>query len=341
MRRRSSHVRLPRVGTLLAAALLLASCGTEEKTAEPGGEFAIDKTTEHGPVTVTLRLTKKEITIAERLTLVLAAEAEEDYEVTLPKFGDKLEQFAIVDYHTSPPKLVGEGRVRAERSYELEPFLSGDYTIPPMKIEFAKKGEDKKHEAETEEVTVKVTSILPEDQKDLAIRDIAGPVELPRPSRAWMVWAALGSLAGLVLAVVLWRRLRRRGAAEQDVLRIAAHELAWLQLEALVAENLIDAGQVKVFTRRLSDIVRQYIENRFGLHAPERTTEEFLDELRGSDVLDEKFRPLLEEFLTHCDLVKFAEFQPTPADIQKMFDTTKQFIEATRADDRTVVAPAA
>ena len=87
--------------------------------------------------------------------------------------------------------------------------------------------------------------------------------------------------------------------------------------------------------------MRQYIENRFGLHAPERTTEEFLDELRSSDALEEKFRPLLEEFLTHCDLVKFAEFQPTTADIQKMFDTTKQFIEATRADDRTVVAPAA
>ncbi|NQT86224.1 hypothetical protein HQ560_05625 [bacterium] len=319
-------------------ALLLTSCGGEDAATESGGEFAIDKTTDHGPVSVTLRLTKKELTLAERLTLVLAAEAEEEYDVALPTFGDKLDQFAIVDYHSPPPRLVDGGRVRVERSYELEPFLSGDYTIPPMKITFSKKGEEKKHEAETEEVTVVVKSILPDDKKDLAIRDIAGAVALPRPSRAWIVWTGAGSLAGIALLGVLWRRLRRRGDEAQAVASIAAHELAWRQIEALVAEDLIGAGDIKGFTQRLSHILRLYIENRFGLHAPERTTEEFLDELRGSDALEARFRPPLEEFLSCCDLVKFAEFQPTTSDIQKMFDTTKQFIEATRVEDRTVTA---
>ena len=60
------------------------------------------------------------------------------------------------------------------------------------------------------------------------------------------------------------------------------------------------------FAVEVSEAARKYLEDRFGLRAPERTTEEFLAELSGSVALDGRHKELLADFLTRCDLVKFA-----------------------------------
>ena len=339
---------MPRLGQAALSCLvaaLLASCGGGKAPASKEAEFAVAKTYERGPVTLELKVSKNEITIADRITVLLEATADEDYEVQLPKFGDKLEQFVIVDYRRAAPVLGEGGRVTTAKSYELEPFLSGDYEIPPMTVIFWKKGAERtdanKHELKTEKLTIEVKSILPEKEAELAIKPIAGPVELPPAPRQSVLPIVAAVCAGLAVVVlmVLWVRRRRRPEALAPT--IPAHELAYNRLEALLAQGLLERGEVKAFYRRLSHVLRRYIEDRFGLHAPERTTEEFLDELATSDALGGEFRPLLREFLSHCDLVKFAELRPTNDQIQKTFEAAKDFIEATKADQARVLVPTA
>ena len=115
-----------------------------------------------------------------------------------------------------------------------------------------------------------------------------------------------------------------------------AHEIAYARLRALVAENLVEVGRIKEFYERISGILRYYIEDRFDLHAPERTTEEFLSELQHTSVLEISDKDVLGEFLVHCDLVKFARHAPTTEQIQRSFDLVKDFIERTRSDERQV-----
>ena len=283
---------------------------------------------------LSLKINKKEITIADRITLVIEAVADEGYEVELPMFGEKLQEFGIVDYEGPLPKLVEDGRILYKKQYLLEPFLSGDYVISPVTVRFWKKGEEKSdaHEIETEAVTVAVKSILPENYKELQIKEIAGPVELPATG-GWQFYAiAAGGLVLLSAAGVIVYCLRRRRKIAEET-RIPAHELAYMQLERLIQENLVEKGELKVFYFRISDILRHYIENRFGLHAPERTTEEFLSELGNDSVLEEVHKGLLQEFLVHCDLVKFAEHRPTDEEIQKTFDVCKEFIMATEKEE--------
>lgn len=289
------------------------------------------KETTSGGGTLRLKLDRVEMTIADRLHLTLEVDAGEAFDVTLPKVGDKLQQFGIRDYTTLEPKLVGEGKVRHGRSYVLEPFLSGDYKIAPMKISFRKKGDPagKPYEAFTEEVTVKVTSLLPEDAAALDVADIVPPVELPARRPPWLWWAVGGVAALLVALVFLIRRLRRRGPAFVPP-PTPAHEIAYGELERLVSEDLVGQGLLKEFYQRISGILRRYIENRFGLHAPERTTEEFLVELSGSDTLTKDQKELLKAFLTHCDMVKFAKHEPGKKEIQRTFDSCKTFIEQTK-----------
>jgi hypothetical protein len=88
--------------------------------------------------------------------------------------------------------------------------------------------------------------------------------------------------------------------------------------------------------------LRRYIENRFGIHAPGQTTEEFLSwQSRHADsALERRHQLLLTQFLKHCDLVKFAELQPSEAEIQKTFDACKEFILETRVQEpRDASAP--
>ena len=235
--------------------------------------------------------------------------------------------------------MIGDGLVRESQTYELEPFLSGDYVIPPMAFRFRKKdgSEDEGHELVTEEIAVVVSSLLPEDAENLEIHEIAPPVELPKPLPVWL-WPLVGALGAVLiaaLAMILWPR--RKGGTVA-VPRRPAHEIAFDALEKLVADDLAAKGELKEFYQRISDILRHYIEDRFGLHAPERTTEEFLAELGSGRALQADHKPLLGRFLQHCDLVKFAEHQPTRDDIQETFDSCKNFIIETKEDAPAVSA---
>jgi hypothetical protein len=320
MKQRITYILVP------AMIFLAASCAPVDAPEQdaPVAEGVL-REIERGPARMILRLDRESLTMAEQLNLEIEVAAEEGYEVQLPRFGEQLDQFGIVDYSDPPQELSGDGRVRHRRTYVLEPFLSGDYSIPPMTAGFWKADEEERHEITSEALTVTVTSILPEDFGELHIQDIAAPVALPAPVKPWqwgVIVAVVLSVAGFVVGWFWWRR---KSAAEEDVV-IPPHEWAFGALEALLAQNLIDEGKTKAFYAGISDILRQFLERRFLLHAPEQTTEEFLRDPETGRTLPTESKRILGAFLQHCDMVKFAEHRPATEDIQGAFDTCKQFV---------------
>jgi len=314
------------------------SCKKEKSEEVDTSNYEIAKQYKRGLATLDVKVDRKEITIADQVNLVLQVNITEDFEVEMPKFGEKLEQFLIKDYRIPPPRLIEDGKLLLQRTYVLEPFLSGEYTIPAMKIQFWKKDEadGPKYELETEALAIQVKSLLPETTAELEIRDIAAPVSLPPPSRVRIYAIAGGGIALLLFAVLFMLWWKRRRVDAFVIPKIPAHELAYRELEKLLAEKLLDQEQVKGFYYKLTDILRHYIENRFGLHAPERTSEEFLDELQISNILQAEHKQLLKDYMQHCDLVKFAEHQPATEDIQKTFDACKRFIVETESAEALV-----
>ena len=311
----------------LILCVISTACQRGEKVDEQGEEEAgFHQTFDRGPVSVTIDIDQRELTIADQLHLGIEIMAQENYEVEFPRFGEKLEQFGIVDYHTEPLRLVGEGKTRRDRTYTLEPFLSGTYSIPPMTFRFWEKDDQENiHELETEAFSVEVKSLLPEQLAELKIHEIAPPFDLPRSRKGWVLAGTVVGAAGL-LAAGAWIVFRTRSQAEKAEQQAPPHEIAYQELESLIAEELPQRGEYKLFYQRISAILRHYIENRFGLHAPEETTEEFLVSLSKTNTLDPKHKSLLNEFLRYCDLVKFAEHQPKTNDMQNTFDTCKRFI---------------
>jgi hypothetical protein len=315
---------------------LCAGCRKSPEGKTDKAQFEIDKDYERGPLTVHVRADKATMTIAETVLLELEAAIEPGYEVRMPKVDKVLESFGIVDWDNLGDKLDPNNRIVSTYQYRLEPFLSGTYPIPAFTFEFydVNNPEDKKYELTTEPIDIEVTSLLGEQRAELKIDDIEGVLEMPKPTSFAWLWAP--GVAVVAAVAGLWLFLRRKRVKELVRIFKPAHELAYERLRVLVKEDLVGAGKIKEFYERISDILRHYIEHRFSLRAPERTTEEFLAELANTEVQPAAEKQRLGEFLQHCDLVKFAKHNPTSEQIQETFDLVKDFIEKTKSDERKV-----
>jgi signal transduction histidine kinase len=311
-----------------------AGCGKGSKGTAAKTEFEVDKVYERGPATVHVRLDKTNLTIADTVLLQFEATLRPGYEIQMPKV-DKLENLGIVDWNNLGKRLDEKNNVVTTYQYRLEPLLSGKYDIPAFTFQFHDANDpNTTHELASEPIAVEVTSLLGDQRANLVIEDIEGVVELPKAASHWWFWVLI--VPGVAAVPAAWVLLRRRRTKQLVRIFRPAHELAYARLRALVAEQLVEQGRIPEFYERISGILRHYIEDRFDLHAPERTTEEFLAELRYAQTLAPADKSVLEEFLTHCDLVKFAKHDPTTEQVQRTFDLVKDFVERTKSEERKV-----
>lgn len=153
------------------------------------------------------------------------------------------------------------------------------------------------------------------------IRDIRPPYHLP-PGWLWLAWVA-GGCALAALGYGAWRWRHRLGVRVK-----LPYELALERLEA--ARRLMQPEHARDYSIHVSEVVREYIEQRFAVRAAHRTTEEFLHDLVAQpDSPLATHRPSLAEFLQHCDLAKFARWMLSVPQMEAMLQSAAAFIVAT------------
>jgi hypothetical protein len=321
---------------ICAFLLIVAGCKKTEQAGQKNIKFEIDKSYSRGPLTVHIRVDKNKITIADTIRLEFETAIGPAYEVNMPKLdAEVLENFGIVDWQNLGSRLDANNSVVNACQYRLEPFLSGKFAIPAFTFEFHDANEQggKTYQLTTEPIDIEVTSLLGEQRSKLTMADIEGVVSMPGKVILWWLLPAAAVIAG---TGGIWWYLRKQKIKAAIRIYKPAHEIAYARLQALINRDLLKQGKVMEFYEGVSDILRHYIEDRFELRAPERTTEEFLAEIRDAGVLSDAHRKSLAEFLTHCDLVKFAKHSPTAEQVQRTFDLAKSFIEQTKSDERQI-----
>jgi hypothetical protein len=156
---------------------------------------------------------------------------------------------------------------------------------------------------------------------------------LQEPIPLWQQpWFVATALTLVIFAVFFyWVRHRRLRAFDGAQARVAetAHEDALAELQRLFA--LVEAEQSRPYAIESSGIVRRYIERRFGIRAPLRSTEEFLREAQHSPKLAAEHQSLLGEFLGCCDFLKFVRGgAASREELEKLHRTAVDFVTATR-----------
>jgi hypothetical protein len=146
----------------------------------------------------------------------------------------------------------------------------------------------------------------------------------------WIVPVLL--LAGAAYGLWWWRRRRKRasdGMIDIPIIILPAHQIAVSELIALRDKKYPERGMLKEFYSEFSEIIRRYIENRYGFPALEMTTYELeykFDAPEFPSVLIQRLLPALRE----SDLVKFAKFIPDPTSCKQQLELGFEVVDATR-----------
>lgn len=227
---------------------------------------------------------------------------------------------------------LGSGRVQFNYRVPVQAFDSGTYRLP--EFVYVSDGDSARSNAVTLNVTVmKVTAEDP----------IAGfaPVAEPEGKKFtdavpdWMIdwwWLILALLAAIGVFAWAMRRYRKEGTVLPRKPEPSPYETAIKALTELKAQSLWEQGMEKEYFTRLTDILRTYLQKRFGINAMEMTTREIMECLR-TDALRDK-REYVRRILNVADFVKFAKVRPLPADNVEAYDNALRFVEETKPEPK-------
>jgi len=313
---------MKRSATLLAALLALPACRKAE-TPLPPEEL-------REPVFVAASASPREAGVGEPVLYRIRVVRRPDWKVELPRFTDRLGDFQVLESGHDGPRARGAERVEESVWARVDRFDVGSGKLPRALVVVTDPS-GARSERETAELVVEIRSVLPEPKEAQApevLKDLKPPLLLPPEPARWQPWA-LGAAALLALAAALFWLRRRLERPPPPLPPPPPHSIALRALAALEDEGLLGRGEFREYYYRLSLILRHYLEARFGLNAPDRTTEEFLIEMQAGGRLADAHRELLGRFLEACDLVKFARARPAREEALQALATARSFVSET------------
>jgi hypothetical protein len=279
------------------------------------------------PVVVTARAVPDTTRIGSPVRYEVEVTLAPEVEVVFGQPAERLGAFEIVDFGEEVPR-ERDGRRILTRWFTLVGFEVGHHLVPSPPVAYRMAGAALTP-VEPVETRISVEGLVGDDLASATLRDIAPPLPMPRDwSGALAVGGAVAALIAL-LATAWWWSRRRAGRALGPP-PVPADIRASAALAALAARRLPERGEVKVYYAELSGIVRRYLEDRFGVRAPEMTTEEFLVATSRGAALNAAHRGLLAEFLRESDLVKFARHRPTVDAATRALEAARRFVDETR-----------
>ncbi len=248
----------------------------------------------------------------------------------------EVEVAARLDGDTSD---IGNGREQIRRDIVLQSFDSGLYVLPPVAYIV---GTDTTFAPDR--LSLKVIPVNVDSLDNVhPLKPVAEPEykwydALPM----WLVnyWWVILPLAALCVVIALAVYMKRKhGAFIPHVARkrLPPADEALQALHLLKRRGLWQQGQDKQYFTELTDILRVYIDRRYGINAVEMTTTEIKRTLREhgeTRAVDDHLNMILEI----ADWVKFAGQRAMPADNESAWQRAVDFVEATRPQPEPVNA---
>lgn len=261
------------------------------------------------------------ILIGDQVTLHLQIEYPNEIKLNFPIPNDSLgESVELVERLPIDSVILGNNRLLISQDFIVTSFDTGHHQIAPFYFTFNYNGL-------TDSVKSNATMLhvftLP--KLDSLMNVIKGPLDIKAPYEApvtfkevapWIMGTLL--LAGLVFLILYAIRRKRNNQplfSLPQKPKEPAHIIALRELDHIKEEKLWQQGKVKFYYSEVTDALREYIENRYGIKAMEQTTDEIIAAFKyRKDLVDDTTFNNLKRLLSNADLVKFAKFEPLPDD---------------------------
>lgn len=279
----------------------------------------------------------KNIKIGEQIEYKISVQAPADATVVFPEgqtFG------ALEMVKTNPTDTLKEaGKFRLEKAYYLTQFDEGKYTIPQQKIQISHK------DFYTDSLLVEVHNVAVDTLKQpLYDAKPIADVTSPSSSLLWL-WIVLGIVALLLTAAASYFFVFRKKklSAEEERKKLPPFERAIQDLKDLQNSKYLIESQHKAYYTRLTDIVKEYLEDEVHILAKESTTDELLAKINdlqqnGKLHLSAETISNLKRVLQNADLVKFAKSKPSDSNAEYDRETIENVVIKTKEAIPIVVA---
>ncbi|MCG3166966.1 MAG: hypothetical protein POELPBGB_02749 [Bacteroidia bacterium] len=279
---------------------------------------------------VSAQLDTNVIKLGGQTKLRLRIEHTKDVIIAFPELKDSVSSHVeIVEVHKADTLHEKETTFyKFEKSYTITSFDTGFWVIPPIRFYM---NNDTAQYLETEPVMLEVRGVAIDPLKD--VNDIKEPLSLP------ITWQEILLIAGIIFLVVglisafalYWLFFRKKKLKITQLFQpkpLSATEKALGLLDQLRKKKLWENNQVKLYHSELTDIVRNYIDERFGVSSPEQVSDETLAAMR--DRVDENTFAKLKQLLQLADMVKFAKAQPISNENELSMNNAVDFVNATK-----------
>ncbi|MBQ2544506.1 MAG: hypothetical protein II556_06095 [Bacteroidales bacterium] len=186
-------------------------------------------------------------------------------------------------------------------SIVLVPFEEGHYALPDVPVI---------RESDTLvfkglEMDVKT---MPVDTATFEIHDIKGQILYPVTFKELLPWIGGGLLAAALIALAVWLIVRAsKRKAEALKPKDPAYIVALRELDKYRSDKYWAPDKQKAFYSGITDALKFYMDERFGVDAPEMTTAELFDALKSDKDITPEMYSSLKELFERADFVKFAK----------------------------------
>ncbi|MGH8005073.1 MAG: hypothetical protein ACRECJ_10175 [Limisphaerales bacterium] len=278
------------------------------------------------PVEVKASLSQDKITVGEVSTYTVEIFSYPEVKLDSIPFGSNLVSFEVKKDTILPVSRL-KGREVRRAVFDITAFTVDTLTIPPLPVTYRSQKGDSGGMVFSPALKLVVASLLEPDSAKHRLKAEKPPFEV---GINWWPWIGLFLWALAALAFVLWvLKHRTVEIVEQEKPDLRPPwEIALAELEELLLSLLLTEGNLKRLHIRLSEIFRWYAHRMYRIPAEDLTTEEQLEHLRK--FLSDELWSESKRFLTFCDLVKFARWEPGEKQMSENVERLKKLIEATR-----------
>lgn len=313
------------LGSLLSllVVLPLAGSGDLSDAGLPDGGVEVV-----APFQLHARVVPAKVKLGEPFTLELTITHDPNQRYELKTPGD-LGDFDLEA--TERRRVDGKDQSTTTLEVKLAAFALGVLDTPPLELEVtAPEGLVSLPAPRTK---IEVVSSLPPDadQKGENLYDVRAPEEVP--IRSWRLLYALAAIVATLLlawAIIRWARRPKPVVAAPLPPPEPLHTRAIKALDGLAAQGLPAKGEFKAYYFRLSEIVRGYLGELYGIEALESTTSELLVALHNRHTPGLPLKDFVS-FAEQSDFIRYAKLQPTLEDCKNHLELGYRIVHATHA----------
>ena len=270
--------------------------------------------------------------IGEQTRIHLEIAANKEQTLQLPFIADTLIRgVEVVEISKIDTTDIGNNRIQYKYDYLITSFDSAVYLLPPFRVIA---GIDTVY---SKELALKVSTIpvdVDSADKYFDIKDVRKPSFVLKDYLPIMLYTllALVIIAAVVYIVIRMKKQKSLVPFRKKEPVVPPHVSALQKLDEVKAQKLWQHGRIKEYHSEISDTLRDYIENRFGVNAMEMTSGEILGTVKRISDIDIAYDNL-KQVLILADFVKFAKYKALPDENELSMMNAYIFVNNTKPQE--------